>query len=287
MDKVQSFSMFLFWFLLEYLLPVCLPYAAELTSSPGSTQLQTPKAPMEQPRNNLAIPGPEHSGLPSTTQKKDTLDPTETTHVFIAHFAAPSYNSWSSDQSITQPSSEKLLVIDENMGVLVLFKIRDAICKSIASLVFGSFFVTNFFLFLAIIPRRPGLVHVISLSSIALLIALICGLMISYSIYRLVKAEEKQQLAMLYENVEIPLLDEKEASEDEGQDESSLLHSENEELEKFIGSVIRTKRREKIMKKKRKEEKNLLKESTSESSNYTEKVESHDKMEKYEKAENL
>ncbi|XP_021520394.1 uncharacterized protein C19orf18 homolog [Meriones unguiculatus] len=236
MDKVQSFSMFLFWFLLEYLLPVCLPYAAELTtSSPGSTQLQTPKAPMEQPRNNLAIPGPEHSGLPSTTQKKDTLDPTETTHVFIAHFAAPSYNSWSS----------------------------------------------------AIIPRRPGLVHVISLSSIALLIALICGLMISYSIYRLVKAEEKQQLAMLYENVEIPLLDEKEASEDEGQDESSQLHSENEELEKFIGSVIRTKRREKIMKKKMKEEKNLLKENTSESSNYTEKVESHDKMEKYEKAENL
>lgn len=50
------------------------------------------------------------------------------------------------------------------------------------------------------------------------------------------KAEEKQQLAMLYENLEIPLLDEKEASEDEGQDESSEPHPENEELGKFIGS---------------------------------------------------
>ncbi|KAH0501226.1 hypothetical protein LTLLF_197645 [Microtus ochrogaster] len=55
-------------------------------------------------------------------------------------------------------------------------------------------------------------------------------------IYRLVKAEEQQQLAMLYEKVEIPLLDEKEVSEDEGQDESSKPHPENEELEKFIGS---------------------------------------------------
>lgn len=52
---------------------------------------------------------------------------------------------------------------------------------------------------------------------------------------RLVKAEEQQQLAMLYEKVEIPLLDE-EASEDEGQDESSKSHPKNEELGKFIGS---------------------------------------------------
>lgn len=49
---------------------------------------------------------------------------------------------------------------------------------------------------------------------------------------RLVKAEEKQQLAMLYENVEIPLLEEKDSSEDE----SSQLDPENEELGKFIGS---------------------------------------------------
>lgn len=41
---------------------------------------------------------------------------------------------------------------------------------------------------------------------------------------------------MLYEKVEIPLLNEKEVSEDEGQDESSKPHPENEELGKFIGS---------------------------------------------------
>lgn len=52
---------------------------------------------------------------------------------------------------------------------------------------------------------------------------------------RLVKVEEKQQLAMLYENIEIPLVDEKEASEDDGYDESQL-HPENEELGKFISS---------------------------------------------------
>uniref|UniRef100_UPI0034D32EDB similar to human chromosome 19 open reading frame 18 isoform d precursor n=1 Tax=Rattus norvegicus TaxID=10116 RepID=UPI0034D32EDB len=81
-------------------------------------------------------------------------------------------------------------------------------------------------------PHRPGLVHVISVSSIAFVVALLCGLMISYVIHRLVKAEEKQQLAMLYENVEIPLLEEKDSSEDE----SSQLDPENEELGKFIGS---------------------------------------------------
>uniref|UniRef100_UPI0034D1A15B similar to human chromosome 19 open reading frame 18 isoform e precursor n=1 Tax=Rattus norvegicus TaxID=10116 RepID=UPI0034D1A15B len=69
-------------------------------------------------------------------------------------------------------------------------------------------------------------------SSIAFVVALLCGLMISYVIHRLVKAEEKQQLAMLYENVEIPLLEEKDSSEDE----SSQLDPENEELGKFIGS---------------------------------------------------
>lgn len=55
---------------------------------------------------------------------------------------------------------------------------------------------------------------------------------------RLVRAEERQQLALLYKNVKIPLLeDEGESSEDEGQDESSYLLPESEkELEKFIHS---------------------------------------------------
>ncbi|XP_059101332.1 uncharacterized protein C19orf18 homolog [Peromyscus eremicus] len=144
-----------------------------------------------------------------------------------------------------------------------------------------------------IIPRRPGLVHVISVSSIAFAVALICGLIISYMIHRLVKAEEKQQLATLYENVEIPLLDEKEVSEGDGQAETAEPHPENEELGKFIGSVIRTKRREHILKKKMKGEKNLPTENTLESSNYADQVESHDNvgshdsMEKDEEEENL
>ncbi|XP_027286974.1 uncharacterized protein C19orf18 homolog [Cricetulus griseus] len=195
MDKVQS-STFLFWFLLECLPHVCLPYPDNIrltwktANLPGSRQFDTTQAPMEQSR-----------GLLSVTSQQSTA-----------------------------------------------------------------------------IPRRPGLVHVISVASISFVIALISGLTLSYVIYRLVKAEEKQQLALLYENVEIPILQEKEASEEEGQDESSEPHSENEDLGKFIGSVIRTKRRENILKKKKNEEQNIL-ENTPESSDYTEQVESHDKME--------
>ncbi|XP_051017939.1 uncharacterized protein C19orf18 homolog [Acomys russatus] len=165
MDKVHSSSLFLFWFLLECLLRVCLPYEIEETrGSPGSRQLKTQRAPMEQqPRGKLSMFAPA-----------------------VVH--------------------------------------QEATSKSLHSLL------------RSIIPRRPGLVHVISVSSIAFAIALLCGLILSYLIYRLVKAEEKQQLATLYENVEIPLLDEKEASEDEYKDESSQLHPENEELGKFIGS---------------------------------------------------
>ncbi|XP_041911525.1 uncharacterized protein C19orf18 homolog [Arvicola amphibius] len=206
MVKVQSSSMFLFWFLLGCLLHVCLPYkdgvypAGKAMDSPGSRQLQRSEAPVEQP-------------IISELQ--------------------------------TTPGTS------------------------------------------AAIPRRPGLVHVISISSIAFAIALICGLIISYMIYRLVKAEEKQQLAMLYEKVEIPLLDEKEVSEDEDQDESSKPHPENEELGKFIESVIRTKRREKFLKKIVKGKQNFVQENTSESSKYTEKVESRDKSEKGESSENL
>ncbi|CAH7400638.1 2900092C05Rik [Phodopus roborovskii] len=220
MDKVQI-SPFLFWFLLECLLHVCLPYAdglypaGETAGLPGSRQLQTPTAPIGQPKGMFSI-----------------LQPTMVTTKYTNR-PNPKFPESRTDK--------------------------------------------------AIIPRRPGLVHVISVSSISFAIALICGLMISYMIYRLVKAEEKQQLAMLYENVEIPLLDEKEASEDEGQDESSEPHSENEELGKFISSVIRTKRRENILKKQPKGDQNLPKENTSESSNYTEKMDNYYKMEKDEK----
>ncbi|XP_063557796.1 uncharacterized protein C19orf18 homolog isoform X2 [Gorilla gorilla gorilla] len=68
----------------------------------------------------------------------------------------------------------------------------------------------------AIIRQRSALVKVILISSVAFSIALICGMAISYMIYRLAQAEERQQLESLYKNLRIPLLgDEEEGSEDE------------------------------------------------------------------------
>ncbi|XP_022420608.1 uncharacterized protein C19orf18 homolog [Delphinapterus leucas] len=123
-------------------------------------------------------------------------------------------------------------------------------------------FMRTFFPFLALIPHRPAIVQVITIVCIAFSIALICGITISYMIYRLVQAEEKQQLASLYKNVKIPLLgDEEEGSEDEGQDESTHLLPESEkELEKFIHSVIRSKRRKHMEKKRLNTEQKLVKE---------------------------
>uniref|UniRef100_A0A8C3WUB6 Chromosome 19 open reading frame 18 n=1 Tax=Catagonus wagneri TaxID=51154 RepID=A0A8C3WUB6_9CETA len=113
-----------------------------------------------------------------------------------------------------------------------------------------------------LVPHRPALVQVITIACIAFSIALVCGVTISYVIYRLVQAEEKQQLASLYKNVKIPLLgDEEEGPDDEGQDESTYLLPENErELEKFIQSVIRSKRRKLIEKKRSSKEQMLVQE---------------------------
>ncbi|XP_069408416.1 uncharacterized protein C19orf18 homolog [Ovis canadensis] len=111
------------------------------------------------------------------------------------------------------------------------------------------------------IPHRPALVKVITVACIALTIALIFGTTIAYVIYRLVEAEEKQQLASLYKNIKIPSLgDEEEFFEDEGQDESTYLLPENEkELENFIHSVIRSKRRKHFEKKRMNAAQNLIK----------------------------
>ncbi|XP_069856903.1 uncharacterized protein C19orf18 homolog [Dipodomys merriami] len=111
----------------------------------------------------------------------------------------------------------------------------------------------------AVIPHRPVLVQVIFIACTSLSIALVCGILVFYLIHLLVKSEESQQLAMLYENVEIPFLgDEKEGSEDDGLEESAHLLPENEkELGKFIGSVIRAKRRENSIKKKLREQQAL------------------------------
>lgn len=104
----------------------------------------------------------------------------------------------------------------------------------------------------------------------AFTIALICGIAISYVIYRLVQAEERQQLVWLYNNVSVPFLgadddnawDVREDTEDESLDESTYLLPENEEeLEQFIHSVIRSKRRKHMENKRLKKEQNLLTET--------------------------
>ncbi|XP_030876586.1 uncharacterized protein C19orf18 homolog [Leptonychotes weddellii] len=108
------------------------------------------------------------------------------------------------------------------------------------------------------------------IACVAFSIALICGIAISYVIYRLVQAEERQQLVWLCNNVRTPFLgdddddvdDDKEDSEDESLDESAYLLPENEEeLENFIHSVIRSKRRKHMVNKRLKKEQDLLMET--------------------------
>ncbi|XP_036130791.1 uncharacterized protein C19orf18 homolog [Molossus molossus] len=158
MDKVQSSFTFLFLFLMEWPLCVCLSYA-----------------------------GDRKNGTPEPTNKG-----------FIAYSLSPNTNS------------------------------RNAV----------------------MIPRRHALVQVITLACVVLSMALVCGIAVSYMIYRLVQTEEKQQLALLYQNIEIPSLeDEEKGFQDEDQDESKYLLPENEkELANFINSVMRSKRRQHIEK---------------------------------------
>ncbi|XP_045845557.1 uncharacterized protein C19orf18 homolog [Meles meles] len=115
----------------------------------------------------------------------------------------------------------------------------------------------------ALISHRPALVQVIIIACVAFTIALVCGIAISYVIYRLVHAEERQQLVWLYNNVSVPFLGDDdddnvgEDSESESLDESAYLLPENEEeLEKFIHSVIRSKRRKHMENKRLRKEQN-------------------------------
>ncbi|XP_004061612.2 uncharacterized protein C19orf18 homolog isoform X1 [Gorilla gorilla gorilla] len=124
----------------------------------------------------------------------------------------------------------------------------------------------------AIIRQRSALVKVILISSVAFSIALICGMAISYMIYRLAQAEERQQLESLYKNLRIPLLgDEEEGSEDEGESTHLLPENENE-LEKFIHSVIISKRSKNI-KKKLREEQNSVTENKTKNASHNGKME--------------
>ncbi|XP_019663389.1 uncharacterized protein C19orf18 homolog [Ailuropoda melanoleuca] len=117
----------------------------------------------------------------------------------------------------------------------------------------------------ALISHRPALVQVIVIACVAFTIALICGITIFYVICRLVQAEERQQLVSLYNNVRIPFLGDDvndQDSEEDSLDESTCLLPENEkELEKFIHSVIRSKRRKHMENRSLKKEQILLTET--------------------------
>ncbi|XP_008247222.2 uncharacterized protein C19orf18 homolog isoform X1 [Oryctolagus cuniculus] len=221
MGKIQSSFTFLFLFLMECPLHVCLFYAngfqsvEKTTELPGQNPPQTPIPVNKQFKPNYGIirtprtlPRPTVSGL---AKKTDTPEPTKNNYGFMAHSLALRSDTWNT----------------------------------------------------AIIPHRPALVQVILIACIAFGIAVTCGIAISYVIYRLVKAEESQQLALLYENVKISFLEEEEGSEDDArQDESTHLLPENEkELGKFIHSVIRAKRKENFEKKKLREEQKVVKDN--------------------------
>ncbi|XP_016050203.2 uncharacterized protein C19orf18 homolog [Erinaceus europaeus] len=108
------------------------------------------------------------------------------------------------------------------------------------------------------IPHRPALTQVILVACVALGVALGCGMAVSCGIYRLVQREERRQLALLYRNIKIPPFEDEDEASDDGSRESTYLLPENEkELEKFIHSVIRSKRR-KHMDSKRIKRKALL-----------------------------
>ncbi|XP_062946021.1 uncharacterized protein C19orf18 homolog [Cynocephalus volans] len=197
MDKVQSSFTFLFLFLIECPLHLCLPYADRfyrvgiITRSSGDKQSQTPM------------------------------------------------------KVITQPNVP--------FGETPLAEIQRTFSRP-----------------REIIPHRPALSQVILIACIAFSIALICGITISYLIYRLVQAEERQQLESLYKNIPIPLpKDAERGSEEDGQDESTHLLPENEMgLEKFIHSVIRSKRKKNLEKKKLREQQKLVEKNKTKSAMY-------------------
>ncbi|XP_028385741.1 uncharacterized protein C19orf18 homolog [Phyllostomus discolor] len=177
MEKVQSSFTFLFLFLMEWPLLVCLPYAGEFR--PQFNRECQP----------LCLLVSEVLNKKGCDRKDDTPEPTKNN--IRAHSMAPNTNTW------------------------------DAV----------------------MIPRRPALVQVITIACIALSIALVCGAAVSYIIYRLVQTEKRQQLALLYKNIKIPLLGDEE--KDSGQEESSYVLAENEKnLAKFINSVIKSKSRQ-------------------------------------------
>ncbi|XP_059761360.1 uncharacterized protein C19orf18 homolog [Balaenoptera ricei] len=228
MDKVQSSFTILFLFLMEFPLHLCLPYAGEFKPVGQTTRLM----------------GYIQSQRPTNVTKKPTLYAKE---FQLSHVQG----------AFSKHRDESLLVLAKADPPPV-----HQLTSPQVDWGHPGQFSVPFQEHHTLIPHRPALAQVITIACIAFSIALICGITISYMIYRLVQAEEKQQLASLYKNVKIPLLgDEEEGFEDEGQDESTHLLPESEkELEKFINSVIRSKRRKHMEKKRLNTEQKLVKE---------------------------
>ncbi|XP_072603961.1 uncharacterized protein C19orf18 homolog [Vulpes vulpes] len=254
MDKVKSSFTILVLFLMEYPLLLCLPYGGEFKPVELATDLMSsfnhhfyyseiyyaqpiPKASCTTP-NMFTLLSPLF--LPSlatyelskeSTGKGDTPSPIKNNQSFKAHSTPLNTDTWNAG------SWNGILDFS-----LTPFQHSTAHPETINAT--------------SLIPHRSALVQVIVIACVAFSIALICGITISYVIYRLVQAEERQQLVWLYNNVRIPFLgDEDEVSEDESQDESTYLLPENEkELEKFIHSVIRSKRRKRMENKRLKNE---------------------------------
>ncbi|XP_026953012.1 uncharacterized protein C19orf18 homolog [Sagmatias obliquidens] len=247
--QVQSSFAILFLFVMEFPLHLCLSYAGEFKPAGQTTCLM----------------GYMQSQRPTNVTQKPTLYAKEfqLSHVqgaFSKHRAparttATPFPGRTDNGRSGTPGLQKASKLHQREG---FDQRQEADGKRNQRLDF----MRTFFPFLALIPHRPAIVQVITIACIAFSIALLCGITISYMIYRLVQAEEKQQLSSLYKNVKIPLLgDEEEGSEDEGQDESTHLLPENEkEPEKFIHSVIRSKRRKHMEKKRLNTEQKLVKE---------------------------
>ncbi|XP_032469197.1 uncharacterized protein C19orf18 homolog [Phocoena sinus] len=243
MDKVQSSFAILFLFLMEFPLHLCLPYAGEFKPAGQTTRLM----------------GYMQSQRPTNVTQKPTLYAKEfqLSHVqgaFSKHRAparttpTPFPGRTDNGRSGTPESTKSIQgFVAHSVGLNTNPNTGDTGSSPDPG---RSHMPQSKYLFNDPLPSL-GLGGKIVLLNLPIL-----------SSSRLVQAEEKQQLASLYKNVKIPLLgDEEEGSEDEGQDESTHLLPESEkELEKFIHSVIRSKRRKRMEKKRLNTEQKLVKE---------------------------
>ncbi|XP_017740948.1 PREDICTED: uncharacterized protein C19orf18 homolog isoform X1 [Rhinopithecus bieti] len=218
MDKVQSGFLILVLFVMECPLHLCLPFADGL-----------------HPAGNVTgLPGSFNHWFYVTQGKLKSCFRREKKRVMTFHRKTFSFQGNKQSQPPRNITKGPKVFSRKTQ----LPGIQGAASRSVAA---SPTHPMKFLRNKAIIRHRPALVKVILISSVAFSTALISGMAISYMIYRLAQAEERQQLESLYKNIRIPSLgDQEEGSEDE--DEATHLLPENEkELEKFIHSVIRSK----------------------------------------------